>query len=68
MVADKVAARCAEKKNFGVLLINEDFFLTNTAVRRTERAGLLVVPCLGSGLCAKALGALREESEEEAGR
>lgn len=32
-IADDVAARCAEKKNFGVLLLNEDFFITNKALR-----------------------------------
>lgn len=32
-IADGVAARCAEKKNFGVLLLNEDFFVTNKALR-----------------------------------
>ncbi|KAL8272159.1 hypothetical protein Esti_003928 [Eimeria stiedai] len=32
-VADCVAARCAEKKNFGVLILNEDFFISNKALR-----------------------------------
>ncbi|KAL8453308.1 hypothetical protein Emed_000942 [Eimeria media] len=32
-IADCVAARCAEKKNFGVLILNDDFFISNKALR-----------------------------------
>lgn len=45
-VANAVAARCAEKKNYGVLVLNEDFFITNKALRSVA----LTLSCNGGNV------------------